>query len=117
MAGKSYYQYETSPRKLEPEYKTRKKIAEDKQKNKKTNLKQKPKKKTKQQAQAKTILYLFICFAVLFSIGYRNTQIDESFVKLQGLKTELAEIQKQNEHLKIHYKVKKFKQLNHLKQT
>ena len=34
-----------------------------------------------------------------------------------GYKYIAHKIQKQNEHLKIHYKVKKFKQLNHLKQT
>lgn len=98
MAGRMQYQYETSPRKIEETY-SRKKAAIDRQKNKKTNLNKKnvPKKTTK----AKTILYLAICFAILFAIGYRNTQIDESFVKLQGLKTDLAAIQKENEQLQV----------------
>lgn len=99
MAGRAQYQYETSPRKIEEPY-TRKKVAADKQKNKKTNLNKKsatPKKTSK----VSTIFYLIICFAVVFGLGYRNTQIDESFVKLQGLKTELSAIQKENEQLEV----------------
>lgn len=34
-----------------------------------------------------------------------------------GYKCTSHKIQKQKEHIKIHYKVRKFKQLNHLKQT
>ena len=98
MANKANYQYETSPRKIEDPY-SRKKIAIDKQKNKKTNLnkKQEPKKTSK----VRTIFYLIICFAILFGIGYRNTQINESFVKLQSLKTELSAIQKENDQLQV----------------
>lgn len=98
MANRMQYQYDTSPRKLEEPY-SRKKVAIDKQKSKKTNLKQKV--APKKQSKAKTILYLAICFAILFAIGYRNTQIDESFVKLQGLKADLAAIQKENEQLQV----------------
>lgn len=93
------YQFDTNPKKLEPEYPNKKKIAANRQKNKKTNLqkKQEPKKTNK----AKTIIYLAVCFGILFTIGYRNTQIDESFVKLQDLKNELALLQKENEQLEI----------------
>lgn len=98
MANRMQYQYDTNPRKYVEPY-TRKKAAVDKQQSKKTNLKKKtaPKKNTK----VKTIFYLAICFAILFAIGYRNTQIDESFVKLQGMKTELASLEKENQQLKV----------------
>ena len=99
MASRVQYQYETSPRKVEEPY-TRKKVAEDKQQSKKTNLNKKsatPKKTSK----AGIIFYLIICFAIVFGLGYRNTQIDESFVKLQELKTELSALQKENEQLEV----------------
>jgi len=93
------YQYDTNPKKIQPEYPSKKNTAMNKQKNKKTNLQKKqiPKKENK----AKTIICLAICFSILFAIGYRNTQIDEGFVKLQNLKSELALLQKENEQIEI----------------
>lgn len=98
MAGRTQYQYETSPRKIAEPY-TRKKVAVEKQQSKKTNLKTKavPKKAVK----ARTIFYVAICFLALFVIGYRNAKIDENFMRVQGLKTELASLQKETEQLKV----------------
>lgn len=99
------YQYETSPRKLEPEYtpiknpyKTKKTTA------RKTN--KSSKKKTVRENQIrkqkrKAIKYLIIGFVILFGISYRNSQIDESFEKVQDLKKELADVEKQNAQLEI----------------
>ena len=96
---KTPYQYDTNPKKIFPKYPSKKNNAVNKQKNKKTNLqkKQTPKKENK----ARTIIYLAVCFSILFAIGYRNTQIDEGFVKLQNLKSELALLQKENEQIEI----------------
>ena len=40
-------------------------------------------------------------FVVLVAISYRNSEINESFSKVQSLKTELAAIQKENEQLEV----------------
>jgi len=98
MASRNSYQYETSPRKIEEPY-SRKKIAIEKQKNKKTNLNKKEKKK--KMNKFSVIFYLMFCFAILFGLGYRNTQINEHFVKLQSLKNELLALQKENEQLEV----------------
>ncbi len=97
------YQYETSPRKLEPEYtpikhpyKAKKTTA---RKVKKTSNNNRAKQLRKQQNQA--IKYLLIGFAIVFGICYRNSQIDENFAKVQDLKEEVAEVEKQNAQLEI----------------
>lgn len=98
--ARSGYQYETSPRKLEPDYRTqgRKKqptIREIKQ-NKNTKLQKKEKNK-----RIKQTLTVFALFVVLVAISYRNSAINESFSKVRELKSELSEIQKENEQLEV----------------
>lgn len=93
----SGYQYETSPRKIQPEYETRKKQSQVK----KVNKVQKQNVKINSKSKAKVLLYLAIGFAILFVIGYRNSQITETFNKKEGLKKELSLAQKENEQLKI----------------
>lgn len=94
------YQYETSPRKLEPEYSPsrRKKQLEVKTTAPKKKAKTSKKQKNKKIKQTLTVLALF---AVLLAISYRNSQINESFNEVQALKTELASIQKENEQLEV----------------
>ena len=99
----SRYQYETSPRKLEPEYTPIK----NPYKSKKTTTrkidpeKEKVKAKKIRKQKRKAIRYLVVGFLILFAISYRNSQIDEKFAKVQNLKCELAEIQKQNAQLEV----------------
>lgn len=97
------YQYETSPRKLEPEYtpikhpyKAKKTTA---RKVKKSSNNNRAKQLKKQQNKA--IKYILIGFAIAFGICYRNSQIDENFAKVQDLKKELAKVEKQNTQLEI----------------
>lgn len=101
MAG---YQYETSPRKLQPEYEPNvrktnpykgKKISTVK------NTKRNVKKKAKTQPKVQLALYIAIGFVVLFGISYRNSLITESFNKKESKKEELSFIQKENEQLKV----------------
>ena len=109
------YQYETSPRKLEPDYTPiRKKKTPKKSTVKKveTTIKSMPKKVKKQQT--KTVIYVVIAFAVLFAISYRNSQIDESFAKIQDLKQELSELEKENMQLEI--SIENSTNLNNLEQ-
>lgn len=105
MAYQRYngYQYETSPRKIEPEYRPYKK--QEPYKNKKSTTAKKVNKKTKTKAKmqpkAKIILYAAIGFVILFGISYRNSLITESFNKKEQLKENLSSIQKENEQLKV----------------
>lgn len=96
------YQYETSPRKLEPEYtpiknpyKAKKTTA---RRIKETNDNNEKKIKKKRNQMVK---YIIVGFAVAFGICFRNSQIDENFAKVQNLKKEVAEVEKQNTQLEI----------------
>lgn len=96
------YQYETSPRKLEPEYK--------KQKSDKKGdihiVKDVPRQKVKvskeqKKKHRKVTLIVVGVFVLLLTISYRNTKINEKFNEMQSLKTELASLQKENEQLEV----------------
>ena len=100
--ARSGYQYETSPRKLEPDYrpqrrKTQPKVKQQQPKQKKNNQNFK-KEKSKKVKQTLTVFALFV---VLVAISYRNSTINESFSKVQSLKSQLSEIQKENEQLEV----------------
>lgn len=106
--GRAFYQYETSPRKLEPEYRTVKKKKNNGQnQNNKTQLKKTKSQIKKEQElkdkklRAKVIVYMLILFAAFFVITYRNSQIDESFMKVKSMQAELALLQKENEQLEV----------------
>lgn len=105
MAYNNRYQYETSPRKLQPEYEPIKKKYPKKSTAKKTNVTHKKKTKTKAKkqvkVQAKVMGYVAIGFIILFAISYRNSLINENFAQIKSLKTELATIQKENEQLEV----------------
>lgn len=91
------YQYETSPRKLEPEYEVRKQVYPKKS----TAIKNKPKKQLKNKSKLKKIVYVLLAFSVLYAICYRNSQINETFSDVQEAKAELSELEKQNEQLNV----------------
>ncbi len=100
------YQYETSPRKLEPEYTARKrqnKNTKNKQINKVKGNNQKKKKIVKKEKRAKTkaILYVAVVFSALLVISYRNSQITEKFAEVKNLKSNLSAVQKENEQLEV----------------
>ena len=105
----SRYQYETSPRKLQPEYiPARKKYPKKstaKQQNKKTSNKL-----SKQQAVKKVnssiIFGIAVAFIVLFAISYRNTLIAEKYSNIKDLKTELSNIQKDNKQIEVNIESK-----------
>lgn len=97
------YQYETSPRKLEPEYTPKKNPYKAKKTTARKVDAQKEKNDLKQlkKQRRKAINCLILGFLVLFAICYRNSQIDESFAKIESLKQELAEVKKQNDQLEV----------------
>lgn len=99
------YQYETSPRKLQPEYEPIVKKYPKKSTAKK--VKQEPAKKANIKAkrqlkmEVKVMIYLAIGFAILFAISYRNSVINEKFAQNKTLKSNLAAIEKENEQLEV----------------
>lgn len=92
----SRYEYETSPRKLRPEYEITKNTSSKKSSAKDTKNKQKPRKKIN---QAKIILYVVIGFMALFVISYRYANIDKTYSNLKKKKSELEVIKKETEQL------------------
>lgn len=97
----SRYQYETSPRKLEPEYEP---IKRSYHKKKTTTVRKKESKtqaKRSLKVQVKVVVYIALIFASLLVISYRNSQINEKFNSNAALKTKLASIEKENEQLKV----------------
>ena len=103
--ARSGYQYETSPRKIEPDYspkrrKTKQVVKQKTREQIKQNQKNKTHKKEKNK-RVKQTLTVFALFVVLVAISYRNSAINESFSKVQKLKSELSEIQKENEQLEV----------------
>lgn len=110
MVNRAYdYQYETSPRKIKPEYNDRPRKKAKKKKstalNTKTQAKIKTEKRNKKLEElafkSKVFALILVAFLMLFIIIYRNSQINESFNKIQKLKAEVTEIQKENDQLEI----------------
>ena len=113
MAGynRSKYQYETSPRKLEPEYRPiKKKYPKKSTAKKKNSIKMKniqnQKSKLELSSKVKAIICVGIVFAVLFAISYRNTVISEKYSQIKNLKSNLAAIEKENEQLEVNIESK-----------
>ena len=98
------YQYTTSPRKLEPDYDKRNKKRPRKQKLKVVeDVKRQDIKvsKEKKKQETKITMLIVMIFAVLLTISYRNSQINESFSEVQNLKKQLSSMEKENEQLKV----------------
>jgi hypothetical protein len=94
------YQYETSPKKIEPDYRRRN------TKKKLEVIENTQKRNTKAEREAKKIrkrqIFLVVAiFATLLFISYRNSVINEEFKEIQALKKNLAVIQKENKQLEI----------------
>lgn len=100
------YEYGTSPRKLEPEYKREKKQSQNKN-NRKLKVVEPVKRqeikvsKQEKKKRLKLISIIAVMFIVLLTISYRNSQINESFNEIQNLKKDLAALEKENEQLKV----------------
>ena len=99
------YQFETSPRKLQPEYEPKKKkqVKRNVQKNVELHQNGNPKKQAKRKVkmEVKMIVWILLGFAIFCVISYRNSLINESFNEKEKLKQDLAVIQKENEQLQV----------------
>ena len=100
------YQYETSPRKLQPEYDyprtnyKKKKSTSVKRGKAKQTVKKAVKKQSKRKLKynVKPVLYIAIAFAMLLTVSYRYSLINENYNNKESLKSQLGEIEKENEH-------------------
>ena len=127
MASRTYgYQYETSPRKIKPEYEKTKKQDYKKKSSINNSKKTKSVKKKKEEEKKKYkknlgkakfgIFYkAVLLFALLFIMLFRNSQISESFSKIQGLKAEITTIQKENDQIEI--SIQNSLNINHIEQA
>ena len=118
MAYSNKYQYETSPKKVAPEYRPKKKqptktvtkknqsITPKKQmpksaKNPNADLAKKAKLKQDRKRKAKVIFMVMFLFLVLFVISYRSSLISENFAEIKNLKKDLEVLEKENQQLDV----------------
>lgn len=109
------YQYETSPRKLEPQYEPRRNPYEKKKSSTKKLKKVSKQTKKKLKPRVKLVIYIAVSFATLFAISYQNSLITESFNQKEDLKENLSAIEKENEQLKVN--IEKSLNLNKVEQA
>ena len=100
------YQYETSPRKLQPEYTPVKKKYPKKSTAKKQEIKTNNKKQQAKNNNLKILLYIGAMFAILFAISYRNALIAQEYNQIKSLKAQLAEVEKENKQLEVNIESK-----------
>ena len=100
------YQYETSPRKLQPEYTPIKRNYPKKSTVKKQDVKQQSKKQTTKNINSKIILYIGAIFVILFAVSYRNALIAQEYSQLKDLKAQLSEVEKENKQLEVNIESK-----------
>jgi len=121
MASYNRYQYETSPRKLEPNYRPtpkkypKKDVASRKTSKKSVAKKQPIIKKDVKSIKKLVVMYIVIAFCVLFAISYRNSMIAEEFNNIKSMKSELASLEKENEQLKAN--IESSLNLNNIEKT
>lgn len=99
MAYNRVYQYETSPRKLEPEYERPQKKYPKKSTARKMTRQEEAQKKKK--LQKKIIIYIAICFSALFVISYRYSAIDDTYNVLKKEESRLALLEKETTQLEV----------------
>ena len=104
----SRYEYETSPRKVEPDIRRKKQVNPNRQPRKKKlrvveDLPRQEVKisKAQKKKQIKLTFVVVGIFILLLTVSYRNSQINEQFSKVQNLKKDLASIKKENEQLEV----------------
>lgn len=94
--AKAQYQYETSPKKLIPDYE----LDEQNLKKKKSTSKKVSKELSRKQ-KIKLIVYVVAIFAMMLVISYRNSLIDEKYTEVKKLETSLATLEKVNKQTEV----------------
>ena len=101
MGMPEQYQYDTSPRKVRPDYNEESHKIKKKKTNKKINKKLTKEEKIEIRKKAKILLYVGVVFSVIFTISYRNSLIDEAYSKTEALKSEYTALEKENEQIQV----------------
>lgn len=100
--ARANYQYDTNPRKLQPNETKQKRTKKPKLKVVQDVQRQEVKiSEAQKKKQFKLTIIVIAIFALLLTISYRNSQINEKFTYVQSLKKELSSIEKENEQLKV----------------
>ena len=99
--ARSSYQYETSPRKYEPEYTTRKTTKKQTPKVSKKEIekrleRERAKKAEERKKKTKQVIAVVVVFAMLLTLSYREIQIMEMFDQKKEQEDKLALIEKEN---------------------
>ena len=103
QGARASYQYETSPRKLQPDYEPRKNPYKKKKSSLKNNNKANQSKRVVKKAKYnyKPVIYVAAAFIMLFTISYRNSQITEKYNEKENIKAQVSQLQKENEQLRV----------------
>lgn len=103
--GSSYgYQYETSPRKLKPNYeppKTQKKVTKSKPKKVSKTSKEKQKQKDIKLANKHFVMIMIVFLGCILFMMYRNVKINEAFSGVQALSKTVSGIEKENSQIAV----------------
>lgn len=101
------YEYETSPRKLEYNSKTKNKKKRSKKQvssTKRTNKiaqEKKAQRKEKVKVHVMLVANVLLILAIMFVIIYRNALINQYFSQIQKLKAQIGDIEKENAQIEI----------------
>ncbi len=96
------YEYETSPRKIEPKKIPNKKRTNDYQKQIKINEEQRRVAlKLEKKQHTKNVVLILTIFLILLAVSYRSSLINEKFNEIQNKKNELSSIEKTNGQLEV----------------
>lgn len=96
------YEYGTTPRKIEPEYKPNKAKKEDIQERIRINEEQRKNAlKLEKKKHNKNVALVIAIFLILLTISYRSSLINERFSEIQADKQKLASIEKTNGQLEV----------------
>lgn len=100
--GRMGYEYGTTPRKLEPNYRPSTTRKEDIQKQIKINERQRKEAlKMERKKHNKNVALVMAIFLILLAVSYRSSLINEKFNEIQTAKEELASIEKTNGQLQV----------------
>ena len=98
------YQYETSPRKVQPEYQPKRKTNQRKKYQEQLKINEKQRKeaiKMEKKKHNKNIAFIMAIFLILLAISYRSSLINERFSAIQKEKATLSALQKTNDQLEV----------------
>ena len=98
------YQYETSPRKVKPEYETKRRTNQRKKYEEQIKINERQRKvaiKIEKKQHNTNVVFILVIFLILLAISYRSSLINEKFSAIQKEKEMLSALQKTNDQLEV----------------